>query len=136
MDKDNKVLLAAVLIILVALVAFNFGDITGKAVKDDGTVIAVSPTTVKFGEYDTMKLVTIKVIPGKDGVDTVMSLYMVDGFKVSGETVNICTDSICREEATLTYKLDSELKPGKYYFKAERVQKGKTYKSNSFEIAA
>jgi len=134
MDKDNKVLLAAVLVILVALVAFNFGDITGKAVKDS-TVIAVSPTVVKFGEYDTVKMVTIKVMPGEDGVDTKMSLYKVDGFKVGGETVNICTESICREETTLTYKLDSGLEAGKYYFKAEREQKGRVFKSNSFEIA-
>lgn len=134
MDKDNKVLLSAVLVILVALVAFNFGDITGKAVESN-TVIAVSPTSVSFGEYDTIKLLTIKVSPGKDGVDTKMYLHQENGFRVGGETVNICPDSLCYDEVTLTYKLDSGIESGRYFFKAEREQKGQTAQSNVFEVA-
>lgn len=98
MDKDNKILLSAILIILVALVSFNFGDITGKIVKDS-TVVAVSPSEVTAGEY-----ITVYVNPGSDGVKNVAYVYRENDVRIPA-TINLCGSSKCEDEISVTYKI-------------------------------
>ena len=56
MEKDNKVVLGAVLILLVGMLSFNFaGSLTGKTVNKGGpdVVLTVSPSNVYFSFEDS-----------------------------------------------------------------------------------
>lgn len=98
MEKDNKILLGAILIILITLVSFNFGDITGKVVKE-GTVVSISPATVTAGDY-----ITVYVKPGSKGVESSAYFYRIDGTRIPA-TVKLCGESRCTKETTIRYKL-------------------------------
>jgi hypothetical protein len=139
MDKDTKVLLMAVVIILVALVSFNLSDLTGKVIKSDTTTISVSPISFTFGKHDHARMMTIRVSPGKNGIDK--RLVMVESKRsgydtqISSETVRICGDEICYDDVTISYRVDSGLKEGRYYFKGKRQNTGQVFTSNKFEIS-
>ncbi len=134
MNKDTKILLMAVVIILVALVSFNLSDLTGKAVSDI-TTLTVSPTIINFGLHDSAKMITIRVSPSKNGIDQRIQMYRKEwDTQVSSETATICTDSICYDDITISYRVDSRLRDGRYYFKAERENKNQAFTSNIFEI--
>ena len=98
MNKDNKVLLGAILIILVALVSFNFGDITGKAVSE-GSIVAISPKTVTAGEY-----INVYVKPGSKGVEKLAYIYREGDIRMAG-TISLCRTSKCEEEVDVKYKI-------------------------------
>ena len=120
---ENKTWIVVVLIILVALVAYNFKGMTGEITKEQITKITVNPTKVSFGKYDTMKLLTIKVDVGSVGVDKWLRLYKVTptgSVRVGSESITICNKNICYDDVTLTYKLSSGNKAGTYFFRAER----------------
>ena len=139
MNKDTKILLMAVVIILVALVSFNFNDITGRIISNsEVTTLAVSPTKIDFGPNDIAKMITIRVSPGFNGINKKIMMHRVEtgGYdsQITSETANICTDSLCYDDVTISYRIDSGLKDGKYYFKAERENMGKVFVSNEFEI--
>ena len=138
MDKDTKVLLMAVVIILVALVSFNLTDLTGKVTKGSTATITVSPSVVTFAKNEVAKMVTIKVSPGKEGINRKLEFYIVRSgstdTRVGTESVNICRTSTCYEDVTVSYRLNSGLS-GKYYFIA-RDRRGVEIvgKSNIIEI--
>ena len=98
MEKDNKVLISAILIILVALVSFNFGDITGKAVKEN-TVVAISPLEVTAGET-----ITVYVKPGSNGVEKLAYVYSKKGIRLPG-TISLCRSSKCEDVLSVEYKI-------------------------------
>lgn len=138
MNKNTKVLLMAVVIILVALVSFNLNDLTGM-VSSDITTLIVSPTVVNFEKYDAAKMITVGVSPSKpNGVNKKVEMYKcknekcTSSIKFGSETANICTDSTCYSKVTISYRLDSGLKTGTYYFQAEKD--GKIFISNTFDI--
>jgi hypothetical protein len=104
MDQNNKILIGAALIILVAIVSFRYTDITGEVTKD--AVISVSPSKVYFemrgdNVYDAAKLVTINVKPGTYGVDRDLELYREDGSRVGGRGTN--RDNYDRKGSNLEY---------------------------------
>jgi hypothetical protein len=120
---ENKTWIVVVLIILVALVAYNFTGMTGEITKDQITKITVSPTKVIFDKYDAGKLVTINVDIGSIGVDNWLQLYKVAGtesIRLAKEKIAACHDNICTKDVTLTYKLTAGLESGTYFFRAER----------------
>lgn len=98
MEKDNKILLGAILIILVAMVSFSFRGITGKAVSEK-TIVAVSPGSITAGES-----ITIYVKPGSVGVEQMAYFYREDGLRIPG-TVSLCRSSKCADEIKIDYKL-------------------------------
>ena len=138
MNKDTKVLLMAVVIILVALVSFNLSDLTGMQIRSDVTTLTVSPITTTFERYDTAKMITIRVLPADNGVDKKIEMYKckneqcTTSIRLGAETANICTSSTCSEDVTVSYRLDSGLRVGIYYFQAEKD--GEKFISNKFEI--
>lgn len=123
---ENKTWIVVVLIILVALVAYNFKGMTGEITKDQVTTITLSPTKVSFGKYDAMKLLTIKIDIGSIGVDKWLRLYKVNPIdptkssRVGSESIAVCNKDVCTKDVTLTYKLNSGLGDGTYFFRAER----------------
>ena len=138
MDKDTKILLMAVVIILVALVSFNLSDLTGKVTKGDKTTIVVSPTVIEFGLHDTAKIVTIRVSPGKEGIRDKLQMYREKpggyDMALSSETVTICKGSQCYDDTTISYRIDAELIKGGYYFIAKNRDGDVVGKSNTLTI--
>jgi len=137
MNKDNKVLLGAILIILVALVSFNFGDITGKAVSE-GSIVAISPKTITAGEY-----INVYIKPGSKGVEQLAYLYREDGARLPG-TINLCSTSKCDEEINVKYKIIdtwdnnekwdiNEITKG-YYIRVNEYKQD-SYKTASFTVS-
>lgn len=84
MDKNNRILIAAMLLIFVALLSFNMNSITGASTKDsDGTSVSVSPKVVKAGER-----LTATVWTGKLGMNKKACVFD-DNSRV------MCTETAC-----------------------------------------
>ena len=139
MNKDTKVLLMAVVIILVALVSFNLSDLTGRIINgSEVSTLTISPTIITFGNNDAATMITISISPGTNGLDKKILMYKVrtGGYDtpIDSKTANICTDSICYHDVTIGLRVDAELREGEYYFKAERENMNKEFVSNYFEV--
>ena len=120
---ENKTWIVIVLIILVAVVVYNFTGMTGEVTKAEVTKITVSPTKVSFGTHDSMKLLNLNIDVGSIGVDKWLRLYRVTatgGVRVGAESIAVCKTDVCRDDVVLTYKLSLGNEPGTYFFRAER----------------
>ena len=133
MERNNKILLFAVLIILVALVAFNFNTISGRTPYEDSILISASPSLVDFGGGSTQKPVTVVVDAGDVCVDTKFYLYNEDGSRYGGFSDNLCTDSICYGIITKTSWISSSIDSGQYFFRVKRDNYNLQADSNLFE---
>lgn len=139
---ENKTWIVVVLIILVALVAYNFKGMTGEITKDQVAKLTVSPTRVSFGTHDAMKLLTIKIEVGSIGIDKYLELYRdspTGGVRVSSK-IAICNADLCTEDVTITYKLSARQEAGTYFFRGERdnydtLEHDIRFDSNKFVIA-
>ena len=134
MEKNNKILLFAVLIILVALVYFNFNTISGKTPYGNSILISVSPAYIDFSGGSTQKPVTVVVDAGDIGADTKFYLYYEDGSRYGGFSDNLCTDSICYGIITKTTWISSSIDSGQYFFEITRDNYGLQANSNLFEV--
>ena len=113
MNKDAKVLLIALVIIIVGALSFNYTNITGKTTSDY-TTITISPNIVKAGEY-----INLDINPGLRGVfseievyisgktDIVLSGYSPKMCKSDPDDPNRCSCSSnkCYEITTVPYKI-------------------------------
>lgn len=128
MEKDNKVVLGAVLILLVGMLSFNFSSLTGEAVRGQEASLTASPSNVYFSFDDLNKgnkvvAVTVRVVSGK--VENNLDLYRKT--EVGEERVG-AADSICKGTAsycgkgtyTVNYKFSSGNPEGDYFFKVQK----------------
>ena len=146
MEKDNKVVLGAVLILLVGMLSFNFNSLTGQAVKGQEATVTASPSNVYFSFDDLNKgnkivAVTIKVNSGK--VDNDLYLYRKS---LKGEERVGSLDTICKGTATycgkgtytVNYKFSSGNPEGDYFFRVQRrdfaVRDRLTFDSNLVSV--
>lgn len=128
MERDNKVLLGAVLILLVAMLSFNFNSITGNATNNKGkvTITVVDSETrsseIYFNSDDLnigQKILKITVNTEKD-IDTNLELYRENGDKVGGFKRTICSTSYCKKGIyTIDFKFPSILNEGNYFFRVD-----------------
>jgi hypothetical protein len=129
MEKDIKILLGAVAIMLVAMLSFSFESITGKAASGSGVSVSVSPSRLHFSSEDLEKgtrlvTATVRVKDGylDDRSDAGLQLYRSNGERVGGRGAKICkkednSDYKCGEGTyEVVYKFDSGLEEGDYYF--------------------
>ena len=93
MDKNNKILLGAILLIFVTLLSFNINTITGEITKENKKVpsVTVSPKVADAGER-----VTVSVWTGADGINRKACLYD-DNSRVT------CTNRVCSEDTDNSY---------------------------------
>ena len=146
MEKDNKVVLGAVLILLVGMLSFNFNSLTGQAVKGQEAAVTASPSNMYFTYDDLNKgnklvSVTIKVNSGK--IDNDLYLYRRTA---QGEERVGAQDSICKGTATycgkgtytVNYKFSSGNEEGDYFFRVQRrdsALRGRlTFDSNTVSV--
>lgn len=140
MEQNNKTLLVAVLIILLALVAFNFNKISGRAVGDGSDVsVVVSPSIVTFNGDETTKFITVTVDTGSVGVDSQLELFSVVGGlreRVSISDTLCGTKSICNGVVSKQFLIPSRVESGDYVIGVERSNSAYGFKvdSNIFTI--
>ena len=108
MDKDNKVLLGSVLIILLAIISINFDGITGAATFDSNTNLYISPNVVSPGDRI---YITISA-PGA-GVNKKAEFYhLADNLKVG--SIDICKSSGCSGDFGFSYVISTSWDSGIY----------------------
>jgi hypothetical protein len=140
MDKDTKVLLMAVVIILVALVSFNMSDLTGKASSTaavSGIRITVEPASVTFAKNDAAKIVTVRASLGSNKVEDNLQLYNAQtNTRLGGKDLSLCRSSNCRQtdlQPSYQYSISANLKGGSYYFAAKQGA-NTVARSNTFYV--
>lgn len=107
MDKSNKILVAAVLLIFVTLLSFNLDTITGSSTKEKQVrSVSVSPSVVEGGSR-----VTVTAYTGKLGMNKQACLY-------DSNSRVACTYQACDEnQDNRAYKCYStQNKPVKFTF--------------------
>jgi len=142
MEQNNKTLLIAVVIILLALVAFNFNKISGRAVGDGSDVsVVVSPSVVTFSGDETAKQITVTVDTGSVGVDNELGVYSVENgntYRVgSGLTDKLCgTKSQCTGVISKQMLIPASIDSGNYLVRVERDNPSYNFKvdSNIFRV--
>ena len=115
MEIDNKTLVAAILIILVALVVFNFSNITGQATKGALSSVSVSPTTINAGQ-----ILLVSVVPGSNGVYQELEVYerkTVNDIRHSEISAEICNAYKCYDAVDLKVRIPDNLDEGSYYIR-------------------
>ncbi len=145
MEKDNKVLLGAVLILLVAMVSFSFNDAVTGEVTSSAASVSASPTQVYFNFDDLAnrptKIVTVTVNVREGSVENDIQLYRDTGEKVEAKK------QICKASASTCSKgvyevpvqVSSSLEEGDYFFRVSgrsfAKQNQKVYDSNKINVA-
>lgn len=139
MNKDNKILVLAIFIVLVAIFSFSFDDIiTGKVTKESISKVMITPNEVMRGET-----ITVEVIPGPDGTYNRWAWIYRAGAKndlrLTGTAKRMCgTQSVCYEPVTFTYLIsgdENKFPDGKYYVKVKEHDTQETkYAQNVFWI--
>jgi len=134
MDKNNKTLVIAVLIMLLALVSFNFnrGDLSGRSV-DSSLKAVVYPGDQVCGNYDASKKFTLSLDPGSNNLRN--KAYIVDsnrGYK-AGEIV-LTSNSYVAESLTKDFLVSCDQK-GNYHLEFFDSNKGNILgRSNEYTI--
>lgn len=139
---ENKTWIVVVLIILVALVAYNFKGMTGEVTKDQITKITVNPTKISFDPQDAGKILTIDVNVGSIGIDKWLYLNRVTptgSTRASGDHIAVCNKNVCWDDVTLNFKVNAGLAKGTYFLRGERdnydsVEHDIKFDSNKFII--
>ncbi len=156
MEKDNKVVLGAVLILLVGMLSFNFaGSLTGKAVNKGGpdVVVTASPSNVYFSDAELRQgknqIITLTVNVNEGKINKELFLYKDTpggGAKTSASKATLsnagCRSSNACPEGTytITYMLNSGVSEGDYFFRVARPAKSstssnpETFDSNKFTV--
>lgn len=158
MEKDNKILLGAVLILLVAMVSFNFSSLTGKATstsETEATLSAVSSdgdSSVYFSQDDVRggqigqggkQPVTVTVTVKSGRIDNSLELYRkVGSSEAKKEEQQVCTGSSCGKGTyTVVYQLNpdhagSSSEPKEYLFKVyDDRNRREVFKSNVVTVS-
>ena len=144
MERDNKIVLGAVLILLVGMLSFNFGALTGKASQNQETdaVLVATPQcreasgntitwrSSDFGDSGKCPVkVAVSVRSGKINSDIL--LYKVSTGCSNSENCpprkvekafDACTDTNCNSgniQRSGNYLLSRVLEEGQYFFRAE-----------------
>ena len=82
MDKNNRVLVAVILLIFVTLLSFNVDTITGSSTKDNkNPSVSVSPKVIELGTRGLGTRLTVTVRSGEKGVNEKAVLRDAEGFK-------------------------------------------------------
>lgn len=104
MDKNNRVLIAVILLIFVTLLSFNLTSITGSSTKDKIPSVTVTSKIVRAGER-----VSVSVLTGKLGMSEKACLYDQDS-RLS------CITTACSSIPKSTYKCFSSKETGPITF--------------------
>ena len=133
MEKNNKTLVLAVLIMLLALVSFNFnkGSLSGRSVNLDVYAL-VSPSYQVCEKYGGSKEYTLELHPGSHSLRNDASIVESDtGYKVS--QLSLSTNSFIDRGLTKDFLISCD-KDGTYRLKFYDTNGQAVGESNPFSI--
>lgn len=111
MEKSSRILIGAIFILVIALISFNYGSITGKSVIGK-TEISITPEAIDSGEK-----IYITVKPGTHGVYKKACFYQAEDNLRKGCTYRVCGDSYkCFYSSTFSFST-TNWDPGIHYVK-------------------
>ncbi len=110
MDNNKKILIAILIILVVAMVFFDYGNFTGQVVKSS-SVVTISPNTIKQSDY-----IEINAVPTVNGISK--KFYICDDEDSCRwhSTLKICQSYKCANPFSARYKI-GDWEPGVYYVK-------------------
>lgn len=114
MEGNNKTLLLAVLIILLAVVSFNFSNISGMVA---GSKVDVYPKENICTRYQGSTVVSV-LATGRFEKDFNMH-NADDGTRMGGTSENLCTKSTC--DGTNQKSVKVSCQPGRYFFRLKET---------------
>jgi hypothetical protein len=103
MEQNTKTILLAVLILLIAIVSFNFTGMTGETV---GNKEILKITSHPDGIVHRGEIIKIKVTPTKEGIDNrYMYIYRENGARMQNSKAWVCGrfGNICYEPSEVVY---------------------------------
>ncbi len=113
MQQENKILVWAVLILLIAIVSFNFTGMTGESIRNKITTVTLDKTYVL-----PSGTIILNVIPGSKGVDADVDIYRANTDRRYMQAVlSICRRYKCESMSTVKFKVIDSFEPGTYYFR-------------------
>ena len=99
--KDNYVIFISVLILLVGAISFNYGGLTGNAVKDYISNIEVNP-----GNLINNGVLSITIEPGKAGIRPDLNIYTESGLRIANLHMRVCKYSKCYDPVVLNKRIN------------------------------
>ena len=122
MEQNNKTLLIAVLIILLALVAFNFNNISGRPVTEiNDASISVSPSIVIVDDRTSSgEFIDVVVDTGSVGLEPQMWLHRADGSRISGSSDRLCNTNLCNGVRSKRFFISQGNPSGQYFIRMSR----------------
>lgn len=110
MEKSSRILIGAIFILVIALVSFNYGSITGFTVKQ--TEISITPNPAPSGQK-----IYVTVDPGPNGVYKRACFYQAEDNLRKGCTYRVCGGSYkCFDVSTFSFSTHA-WEPGIHYVK-------------------
>jgi len=112
MNKDNKILIGSVIIIIIVALSFNINTPTSSIIKNYPTTsITISPDTVQAGN-----IIYIDIKTGSKGINNKADfIYAIDNLRKSSR-INICGNGPkCTGDFSFSYVTSSTWEPGIYY---------------------
>ena len=91
---------------IVALVGFNFENVTTGAIRNTKTTVDVVPKFLDAGEY-----VTVNVNPGRDCVNSVVGFYDESGLRRATVRTEVGSPRKVCQQFTVRYKTSPTWKP-------------------------
>ena len=111
MNKDNKILLLAFLVIVVALISSSIESITGRVINKKISKISVSPFKTYSGEK-----IYVTVVPGEEGVNEEAIIHNSAGVNLN--SLDVCQGSYkCTEPVTFDFLIPDNWEEGVYQIK-------------------
>lgn len=146
----KKTIAGLIIIILIALVAYNYDTITGFMIRPwqlqgqeayRETQITITPEEAKAGQK-----ISIEIVPGNLGAEKEITIHSSNGAKRDStrewctigyerEEIRSATKIVqsfkCTEPKTFLYRIPSSFKPGDYYIRVYDYAKAKANKCAS-----
>ena len=107
--RDNSIIFVFSLLALfiVALVGFNFENMTSGAIRNTKTSVEVTPKFLNAGQY-----VTVNVNPGRGCVNSVVGFYDDSGLRRATARTEIGSPKKVCQAFSVRYKTSPDWKPG------------------------
>ena len=116
MEKNDRVWLIVVFLILLVMVIFSFKEFSGNVVNDPKDVkIVVYPKTIEFSDFDDSKAIKINVQAGSIKLDSNYVLKYLGKNQIIERGFLKCYDE-CRGDIEDVFILYKGMPSGKYRF--------------------
>ena len=114
MNKDNRILVGAILVFLILFfIGTRPNGVSGNAILDSsGTSLSISPETVSVGQT-----IYITVIPEAEGVNQKTSFYRAEDDLRKYSVDSLCNNYKCTEESSFSFIIPNSWEDGVYYAK-------------------